>query len=73
LQARSKACANRGLDIDADIAGRAHFGGLAQQDADGNYFVMGVDGYLWSRGYLWSNGYLWSRSTLDSASLWSAG
>ena len=67
------ACANRGLDLAADLAGKAHFGGLAQQDSAGNFYVIGVDGSLWSRGNLYSDGYLWSRSTLDSASLWSAG
>ncbi len=64
-------CANRGLDINADLAGTAHFGGPANEDANGNYYVMDMDGttwgdpldadgYTWSRGYPWSQGYAWS-------------
>lgn len=69
-----QACANRGLDIAADIAGRAHFGGLAQQDSSGNFYVSGVNSSLWSQGDTYSaNGYTWSRTTLDNATLWSTG
>ena len=64
-------CANRGLDIDADLAGTKHFGGPANEDANGNYYVMDMggttwgdpldsDGYTWSRGYPWGEGYAWS-------------
>jgi subtilisin family serine protease len=35
-------CANRGLDVALDLAGRKHFGGRANQDADGNFYVMEV-------------------------------
>ena len=48
-----------------------HFGGPANKDANGNYYVMDMsgatwgdtldaDGYTWSRGYTWSQGYTWS-------------
>jgi serine protease AprX len=40
-------CANIGLDIDADLAGTRHFGGRANQDEHGNYYLMGADGFLW--------------------------
>ena len=53
-------CANRGLDIDLDLSGQLHYGGRANQDENGDCYVMGLEGYLWSDGYLWSNGYLWS-------------
>jgi serine protease AprX len=64
-------CANTGLDIDADLAGTAHYGGPANQDANGNYYVMDMessvwgdplssDGYNWSTGYPWGQGYTWS-------------
>src|SRR6267154_3764785 len=64
-------CANNGLDVAADLAGTKHFGGPANQDDDGNYYVMdmggstwgdplGSDGYTWSRGYPWGQGYTWS-------------
>jgi hypothetical protein len=64
-------CANTGLDINADLAGTAHYGGPANQDANGNYYVMDMessvwgdplssDGYNWSTGYPWGQGYTWS-------------
>ena len=65
-------CANQGLHIDNDIDGYQHFGGRANQDPDGNYYLMeldgylwsgrglGTDGYLWSGSYAWTDGYLWS-------------
>ncbi len=33
-------CSNQGLDIDADLNGTAHFGGPANQDENGNFYVM---------------------------------
>ncbi len=42
-------CANQGLDLDADIAGTAHFGGPANQDDKGNYYVMDMSGGSWGR------------------------
>ena len=68
-------CANRGMDIGLDLAGVQHYGGPANRDADGNYYIMGTDGYLWYGpgidGYLWggqytfSDGYLWGTPGLD--------
>ncbi len=69
-------CANKGLDVKADLAGTKHFGGRANQDANGNFYLMEMDGYLWSNdlsgtGYLWSNGYLWRNGYLwSSGYLW---
>jgi serine protease AprX len=59
-------CANRGLDIDADLAGPKHFGGPANEDDDGNYFVMDMSGSTWgdsldADGYTWSRGYPWGQ------------
>jgi serine protease AprX len=68
-------CANTGLDINADLAGTRHFGGPANRDANGNFYIMemggqwgaasGNDGEYWDRGYSdegykWSAGYNWS-------------
>jgi subtilisin family serine protease len=64
-------CANQGLDIDDDLDGSRHFGGPANQDEQGNYYVMDMagsewadpltsDGYAWSKGYPWGEGYSWS-------------
>lgn len=33
-------CANQGLNVALDLAGLQHFGGRANQDADGNYYIM---------------------------------
>ena len=65
-------CANRGLNIAADLAGTQHFGGPANQDANGDYYVMDMagrtwgapllgDGYTWSKGYTWTEGYSWTQ------------
>jgi len=66
--------ANSGLDIDLDLAGVEHFGGLANQDEDGDYFIMGLDGYAWNGGYLWSDGFAWNGGYLWSDGFaWSGG
>jgi hypothetical protein len=61
-------CANVGLDIDDDLAGIRHFGGPANRDADGNYYVMDMQASepnqsIHSDGYTWSQGYTWARAT----------
>ena len=75
-------CANQGLNVAKDIAGTAHYGGPARQDATSGAFYL-VDsagnrlsgaGYLWNNsfaknlGYLWNNGYLWNQSSVVSSS-----
>ncbi len=65
-------CANRGLHIDNDIDGYQHFGGRANRDADGSYYLRGDDldskesGYTWTDGNLWADGNIWSDSYLWS-------
>ena len=34
-------CANNGLNIGLDLAGVEHYGGLANRDENGNYYIMG--------------------------------
>ncbi|MGB5624651.1 MAG: PIN domain-containing protein [Woeseiaceae bacterium] len=41
-------CANRGMDINQDIDGQVHYGGPANVDENGNYYIMGLEGYLWT-------------------------
>ncbi|WP_129645305.1 S8 family peptidase [Peristeroidobacter agariperforans] len=36
-------CANQGLNVAADLAGIQHYGGRANQDADGNFYIMEVE------------------------------
>jgi len=47
--------ANQGLDLAADLAGSAHYQGRANRDADGNYYLEGVDGFMWNDGFMWSD------------------
>ena len=56
-------CANRGLDIDADLAGAQHYGGSARQNASGEYYVADANGYTWNQGYLWNqSSYGWQEA-----------
>jgi len=76
MRSSASGCANLGTDIAKDLAGSEHYGGPANRDADGSYYLMGLegDGYLWSGGYLWSDGCLWSSGSLwTDAYLWSGG
>ncbi len=72
---------NRGLDIDADLAGSQHFRGTAdaykKKGKNGGYvfFIRAPDGtaieddgFLWSDEYVFEDGFLWS-----DAFLWSDG
>ena len=73
-------CANNGLNLDNDIDGFQHFGGPANQQADGTYFVRGdLDtsqaGYVWDGSYADSSGYLWTDggSVLTDGYVWTEG
>jgi serine protease AprX len=66
-------CANRGLNIAADLAGTQHFGGPANEDANGNFYIMNMagstwggslpaDGYTWSSAFDGTQGYTWSEA-----------
>lgn len=71
LNSDQYACANRGLDVRADLNGTAHFSGLANQDADGNYYLMSVDGFLWSNSYEFENGeFVSSSASTASVNTW---
>lgn len=60
--------ANQGLNVANDLSGAQHYGGPANRDGDGNYYIPEVSGYAWSGAYTWSNGYAWS-----NAYAWSGG
>ncbi len=76
LTSREGACANVGLDVNADIGGKTHFQGRADQTETGEYYVRELaghtwdgtynfsDGHLWAGGMLWNDGILWSRGML---------
>jgi serine protease AprX len=72
-------CANQGLNIAADLAGTMHFGGAANETANGTFYLMDMksstpfaadpsDGYSWSGAAPGSQGYTWS-----DAYLWTKG
>jgi serine protease AprX len=67
-------CANRGLDVAADLAGTAHYGGRGNRDSAGNFVVTGRtgDGFTWNGKFEAGHGhtflgYPWG----DQAALWS--
>jgi serine protease AprX len=70
-------CANRGLNLYADLTDQQHYGGRGNQDNTGGYYVMGYSGsgYTWNggfpagSGFPWTDGYPWSAD----AYLWSEG
>ena len=70
-------CANRGLNLYADLTDQQHYGGRGNQDHTGEYYVIGYSGsgYTWEgafaggSGYPWTDAYPW---TSDSY-LWSEG
>jgi serine protease AprX len=53
-------CANRGLDVAADVEGSTHFRGRANRDESGSYYIEGLDGFIWSDGYTFTDGFIWS-------------
>jgi serine protease AprX len=68
-------CANQGLNIAADLAGTQHFGGAANETANGTFYIMNMqsstpfaadpsDGYTWSNTGPGSQGYTWSQAYL---------
>jgi len=72
-------CANQGLNIAADLAGTEHFGGAANETANGTFYLMNMhsstpfaadpsDGYSWSGAAPGAQGFTWS-----DAYLWTKG
>jgi serine protease AprX len=78
-------CANVGLDIAADLAGTEHFGGPANENSSGEFYIMSMgvqtwgtplpgDGLTWDQGYPWDQGYSWSQGYVWSQGYsWSQG
>ncbi len=72
----SKGCANSGLDIGLDLAGTQHYGGRANRDESGAYYLDGLegDGFTWSDGFLWSDGHKFHEGyAWNDGFLWSDG
>jgi len=71
VNSSASGCANRGLNVAADLAGTQHFGGPANETSSGQFYIMNMagsswggsqpnDGYSWSSAYDGSQGYYWS-------------
>ena len=60
VSATDLTCANRGLEIDKDTIGTAHYGGRANRDTTGTYYIDGVEGYSWNGGLLGNSGFVFS-------------
>jgi serine protease AprX len=85
VHSTASGCANRGLNIAADLAGTQHYGGPANEDASGNYYVMNMtastwgtpitgDGYTWTQSYAYNQGYTWSQGyTWTNGYAWTQG
>jgi len=66
----AQGCANRGLDIAADIAGTRHYRGPAKKDSYGKYYLGNITGpgYSWTGSYAkgsnftWNDVYTWNES-----------
>lgn len=67
--------ANVSIDVDADLDGTQHYGGPANRDENGNFYLMNMegDGLTWNGAYLWDNAYLWETSMTQmsvSTNIW---
>lgn len=84
VNSTASGCANRGMDITADLNDIEHYGGPVNQDEQGNFYLMNPDGgiyplwdsqfaqgdgYVISNGYLWNDGYVWNDSYFLSSDL----
>jgi subtilisin family serine protease len=72
--------ANQGLNVAQELAGMQHYGGYANRDANGNYYLMDVNGMTWGTGYAWNGSYTWnsgfswsSSYTWQNAFSWNTG
>ena len=67
LLSSASACANRGLDLGADLAGSEHFGGRAALRDDGTFHLRDLEG----EGLTWADGFIWSdHSAANDGFIW---
>ena len=53
-------CANRGLDVDKDLAGTEDYVGRARQAADGTFYIEGLAGFAWADRFAWVDRFAWT-------------
>jgi serine protease AprX len=85
ISSNATGCANVGLNVTKDLQGTAHYGGPANQNAQGNFYIMNMnagswgqplagDGLSWSEGFPYGIGYSWNGGYVwASGYLWSKG
>ncbi len=78
VYSQANACANIGLDVNAELRSEAHFGGLAAFDENsGEYFLrdpsdssgnsrIEAEAYTWDGQYSFSQGYTWGGHNMMS-------
>jgi serine protease AprX len=78
-------CANQGLNVAADLAGTEHFGGPANENANGTFYLMNMSsstygtamsgaGYTWDQAYTGTQGYAWTQAyTWTNGYAWTQG
>jgi subtilisin family serine protease len=74
-------CANRGMNIDLDLAGDEHYAGLAGVDENGTYYLVDGTGtrltgpgFEWMQGLLWPEGSFWQRGPVTyTGAMWNQG
>lgn len=65
-------CANRGLNINDDLAGLTHYAGPARLKDDGTFAIYLADGTVLSEGHMWGDsgisaeGHMWGDSGISS-------
>ena len=69
-----RGCVNLALDIDADLDGGTHFGGPANQDEDGNFYVGDLAGEVQNSGSIWRANTVWNTGSIwRSNNIWNVG
>ncbi len=60
VHSKARNCANRGMNIRHDMAGRKHYSGRARMDESGTFYILGQEEYSWTGSYARSSGFVWS-------------
>jgi serine protease AprX len=81
----ASSCANQGLNVTADLAGTQHFGGPANENANGTFYLMNLNassygtpisgaGFTWDQSYTGTQGYAWTQAyTWANGYAWTQG
>ncbi|MDZ7684614.1 MAG: hypothetical protein U5O39_06080 [Gammaproteobacteria bacterium] len=72
---QASGCANLGLDLRKDLAGVEHYGGPANRDENGNFYMTSTEGYIWNMSDVaGTDGYIWNMTNLaNQGYIWNMG